>query len=162
MARNIIIILSVFFLFNSCATKDNYNKILYSNQNIDFDAVSKKIIFVNLPNGPYTNQAKDKISTWLNKNIKLVGFNNQLEINVIKIDSNESLSDLKTRIDIEVVLEFNIIYSSLKQTKKITLKINQFEELEGSFSLRDKENIIDNLLNRIIDKLSFKLKMELI
>ena len=162
MAKNLIFIFSFFFMF-SCEKNPNIQITNYklSNEIISIDVVQKNIYLDALIIGPYSNQVKILLKNWLDLGIKLNGFEGEVDIELISISTSEVQLEDGININIDLELKFIIKKKTLKNTKIINFKGNEFGELRGKFSLNDKDILVKNIINKLIDRFIKKISEEI-
>lgn len=119
-------------------------------ENINFDVVEKKL----------TNQAllpshlETLLSNWFSKNIKVNGFDGNVEIYINYY--SEKISDISDgkRVDTNIKLDVIINKPSLSFKKVIEVEANTFGTLTGNFSLKDFDLIIQNTQSDLVERLT--------
>jgi|TARA_B110000259_G_C14034543_1_gene408638 hypothetical protein len=134
---------------------ESFNKPIFINtvqKNLNLNAVSQ---------GPYSDDFLILLTYWVDNNIKTNGFDGLLEINLVSIVSSQVSIENGVRFQIDLDLDFIISKSALDNKTLIKFKGNEFSEILGQFSLNDKNIEINNVMNKLIDRLSNKLFEEI-
>ena len=130
------------------------------NKDIFINVVQKNINLNGVTDGPHTNNFLTLLKYWINNNIKTNGFDSLLDINLISISSSEMLIENGIRIQIDLELDFIISKSALDSKTLINFKGNEFGEIFGQFSINDKNIMVNNVMKKLIERLSNKLSEE--
>ena len=125
-------------------------------ENIKFNAVSKDLKFTNIEEGPEVETTKKLVNDWFNNNVKIDGFDGNLSINVTSIDINKIKKDDYYRFEINISIEF--LESNEVLNKRKIYKINSIEygDIEGSFSIKDTENLNKNIISNSLKSINQK------
>ena len=126
-------------------------------ENIKFNAVSKDLKFTNKQESLEVEITKKLLNDWFNNNIKIDGFEGNLSINVTSIEIDKIKKDEYYRFEINLNIEFSETNETLSKRK--TYKINSIEygEIEGSFSIKDTENLNKNIISNCIKSINQKI-----
>ena len=150
--------LLLFVLFIGCEM--NSEQLIKSEninfENIKFNAVSKDLKFTNIEEGPEVETTKKLIKNWFNNNVKIDGFEGNLSINVTSIKTNKTKRDEYYRFEIDISIEF--IETNEVLNKRKIYKINSIEygDIEGSFSIKDTENLNKNIISNSLKSINQK------
>ena len=150
--------LLLFVLFIGCEM--NSEQLIKSEninfENIKFNAVSKDLKFTNIEEGPEVETTKKLVKDWFNNNVKIDGFDGNLSINVTSIDINKIKKDDYYRFEINISIEF--LESNEVLNKRKIYKINSIEygDIEGSFSIKDTENLNKNIISNSLKSINQK------
>lgn len=153
MAKYLILI---FFLF-SCESHLHEKPYQPIYQELHINAVQKNINILNKSIGPYNEQVENSLIHWIDNGIKLIGFEGDLQINILSIITSEEIIDNGVKISLTLELDLIISKKALESIKTTSLKGNDFIELTGEFSLIDKDIAVDNLINFFLEKFTYKL-----
>tara|TARA_Y200000002_G_scaffold380640_1_gene392618 strand:- start:1515 stop:1997 length:483 start_codon:yes stop_codon:yes gene_type:complete len=151
--------LYLFIIFIGCEM--NSEQLIKSENinfdNIKFNAVSKDLKFTNNQEGPEVEIVKKLLKSWYNNNVKIDGLEGNLNINVTSIEINKIKKDEYYRFEINLSIEFLESNEVLK--KKKTYKVNSIEygDIEGSFTIKDTENLDKNIIINSIRSINQKL-----
>lgn len=158
MARYLILILS--FLILGCETsgqqivkpeKFNFNEI-------KFDAVSKDLSFLK----PLTTQDEinygEIIDYWFNNRIKTNGFEGNLEVQVKELQIFKTKENGYYKVEIKLLINFTEIKESFNKQKFYEVEAVEFGEIQGSFSIKDQENLDINIMHKNLNSISKKLE----
>ena len=125
-------------------------------ENVKFNAVSKDLKFTNIEEGPEVETTKKLVKNWFNNNVKIDGFDGNLSINVTSIKTNKIKRDEYYRFEIDISIEF--IETNEVLNKRKIYKINSIEygDIEGSFSIKDTENLNKNIISNSLKSINQK------
>jgi hypothetical protein len=140
--------LLLFVLFIGCEM--NSEQLIKSEninfENIKFNAVSKDLKFTNMEEGPEVETTKKLVKDWFNNNVKIDGFDGNLSINVTSIDINKIKQDEYYRFEINISIEFLETNEVLNKRKIYKINSIEYGDIEGSFSIKDTENLNKNTI----------------
>ena len=140
--------LLLFVLFIGCEM--NSEQLIKSEninfENIKFNAVSKDLNFTNIEEGPEVEITKKLVKDWFNNNVKIDGFDGNLSINVNSIDINKIKKDEYYRFEINISIEFLETNKALNKRKIYKVNSIEYGDIEGSFSIKDTENLNKNII----------------
>jgi hypothetical protein len=125
-------------------------------ENIKFNAVSKDLKFTNIEEGPEVETTKKLVRDWFNNNVKIDGFDGNLSINVTSIDINEIKKDEYYRFEINISIEFLETNEVLKKRKIYKINSIEYGDIEGSFSIKDTENLNKNIITNSLKSINQK------
>lgn len=125
-------------------------------ENIKFNAVTKDLNFTNNQEGPDVDLSKNLIKYWFDNNVKTDGFDGNLSVNVTSIKINKIKKDDYYRFEIDLIIEF--IETNEVLNKRKIYKINSIEygDIEGSFSIKDTENLNKNIISNCLKNINQK------
>ena len=157
MAKYIIVFL--IFIISSCEI--NSEQIIKPEKlninEIKFNAVSKKLIFENFDESTDVVNMKKIIKYWYDNKIKTDGFEGSLDV----IINNLSLTKVKEKDYFKFSLDLEIIFieknENLNKTKTYNLNTSEFGEISGSFSIKDQENLVLNIMHKSLNSINQKL-----
>ncbi len=140
--------LLLFVLFIGCEM--NSEQLIKSEninfENIKFNAVSKDLKFSNIEEGLEVEITKKLVKDWFNNNVKIDGFDGNLSINVTSIDINKIKKDEYYRFEINISIEFLETNEVLNKRKIYKINSIEYGDIEGSFSIKDAENLNKNII----------------
>ena len=140
--------LYLFILFIGCEM--NSEQLIKSENinfnNIKFNAVSKDLKFTNNQEGPEVETVKKLIKNWFSNNVKIDGFEGNLNVNVTSIEINKIKKDEYYRFEINLSIEFLESNEVLKKKKIYKVNSIEYGDIEGSFSIKDTENLNKNII----------------
>ena len=146
MVKHLILLL--FILFIGCEM--NSEQLIKSEninfENIKFNAVSKDLKFTNIEEGPEVETTKKLVKNWFNNNVKIDGFEGNLSINVTSIKTNKTKRDEYYRFEIDISIEFLETNEVLNKRKIYKINSIEYGDIEGSFSIKDTENLNKNII----------------
>ena len=150
--------LLLFILFIGCEM--NSEQLIKSEntnfENITFNAVSKDLKFTNIEEGPEVETTKKLIKDWFNNNVKIDGFDGNLSINVTSIDINKIKKDEYYRFEINISIEFLETNEVLNKRKIYKINSIEYGDIEGSFSIKDTENLNNNIISNSLKSINQK------
>ena len=150
--------LLLFVLFIGCEM--NSEQLIKSEninfENIKFNAVSKDLKFTNIEEGPEVETTKKLVKDWFNNNVKIDGFDGNLSINVTSININKIKKDEYYRFEINISIEFLETNELLNKRKIYKINSIEYGDIEGSFSIKDTENLNKNIITNSLKTISQK------
>ena len=150
--------LLLFVLFIGCEM--NSEQLIKSEninfENIKFNAVSKDLKFTNIEEGPEVETTKKLVKDWFNNNVKIDGFDGNLSINVTSININKIKKDEYYRFEININIEFLETNEVLNKRKIYKINSIEYGDIEGSFSIKDTENLNKNIISNSLKSINQK------
>ena len=150
--------LLLFILFIGCEI--NSEQLIKSEninyENIKFNAVSKNLKFTNNQEGKEVEITKKLVNDWFNNNIKIDGFDGNLSINVTSIEINKIKKDEYYRFEIRLSIEFLETNETLNKRKIYKINSIEYGDIEGSFSIKDTENLNKNIISKSLKSINQK------
>ena len=150
--------LLLFVLFIGCEM--NSEQLIKSEninfENIKFNAVSKDLKFTNIEEGPEVETTKKLVKDWFNNNVKVDGFDGNLSINVTSIVINKLKKDEYYRFEINISIEFLETNEVLNKRKIYKINSIEYGDIEGSFSIKDTENLNKNIISNSLKSINQK------
>ena len=125
-------------------------------ENIKFNAVSKNLKFTNIQEGPEVETTKKLVKDWFNNNVKIDGFDGNLSINVTSIKINKIKKDEYYRFEINISIEFLETNELLNKRKIYKINSIEYGDIEGSFSIKDTENLNNNIISNSLQSINQK------
>ena len=125
-------------------------------ENIKFNAVSKNLKFTNNQEGKEVEITKKLVNDWFNNNIKIDGFDGNLSINVTSIEINKIKKDEYYRFEIRLSIEFLETNETLNKRKIYKINSIEYGDIEGSFSIKDTENLNKNIISKSLKSINQK------
>ena len=125
-------------------------------ENIKFNAVSKDLKFTNIEEGPEVETTKKLVKDWFNNNVKIDGFDGNLSINVTSIKINKIKKDDYYRFEINISIEFLETNEVLNKRKIYKINSIEYGDIEGSFSIKDTENLNKNIISNSLKSINQK------
>ena len=150
--------LLLFVLFIGCEM--NSEQLIKSEninfENIKFNAVSKDLKFTNIEEGPEVETTKKLVKDWFNNNVKIDGFDGNLSINVTSININKIKKDEYYKFEINISIEFLETNEVLNKRKIYKINSIEYGDIEGSFSIKDTENLNKNIISNSLKSINQK------
>ena len=150
--------LLLFVLFIGCEM--NSEQLIESEninfENIKFNAVSKDLKFTNIEEGSEVETTKKLVNDWFNNNVKIDGFEGNLSINVTSIKTNKIKRDEYYRFEIDISIEFLETNDVLNKRKIYKINSIEYGDIEGSFSIKDTENLNKNIISNSLKSINQK------
>ena len=125
-------------------------------ENIKFNAVTKDLKFTNIEEGLEVETTKKLVKNWFNNNIKIDGFEGNLSINVTSIKTNKIKRDEYYRFEIDISIEFLETNEVLNKRKIYKINSIEYGDIEGSFSIKDTENLNKNIISNSLKSINQK------
>ena len=150
--------LLLFVLFIGCEM--NSEQLIKSEsinfENVKFNAVSKDLKFTNIEEGSEVETTKKLVNDWFNNNVKIDGFEGNLSINVTSIKTNKIKRDEYYRFEIDISIEFLETNEVLNKRKIYKINSIEYGDIEGSFSIKDTENLNKNIISNSLKSINQK------
>ena len=128
-------------------------------ENIKFNAVSKDLKFTNIQEGPEVETTKKLVKDWFDNNVKIDGFEGNLIINVTSIEVNKIKKDEYYRFEINISIEFLETNELLNKRKIYKINSIEYGDIEGSFSIKDTENLNINIISNSLKSINQKVSV---
>ena len=125
-------------------------------ENIKFNAVSKDLKFTNYQKGPEVEITKRLINEWYNNNIKIDGFEGNLSVDVTSIEIDKVKKKEYYRFEISLTIEFIETNETLNKRKIYKINSIEYGDIEGSFSIKDMENLNKNIVFKSLKSINQK------
>ena len=156
MAR--ILIILFIFVFFGCEMN---SKQVIKPENFLYDTIKFNAVTKVLQNKFELNSSDHKtmseiIKYWFDNRIKTDGFTGDLSVNVKKIEFNREKKQDHYKFLVSLSIEF-IEQISSSNIKTYTVNSNKFGEIQGSFTIRDQDNLDLNLMHKSLESISSKL-----
>ena len=125
-------------------------------ENVKFNAVSKNLKFTNNQEGKEVEITKKLVNDWFNNNVKIDGFDGNLSINVTSIETNKIKKYEYYRFEISLSIEFLETNETLNKRKIYKINSIEYGDIEGSFSIKDTENLNKNIISNSLKSINQK------
>ena len=146
MVKHLTILLFVSFIGCEMNSEQLIKSENITFENVKFNAVSKDLKFTNIEEGLEVETTKKLVKNWFNNNVKIDGFDGNLSINVTSIKTNKIKRDEYYRFEIDISIEFLETNEVLNKRKIYKINSIEYGDLEGSFSIKDTENLNKNII----------------
>ena len=146
MVKHLTILLFVSFIGCEMNSEQLIKSENITFENVKFNAVSKDLKFTNIEEGLEVETTKKLVKNWFNNNVKIDGFDGNLSINVTSIKTNIIKRDEYYKFEIDISIEFLETNEVLKKRKIYKINSIEYGDLEGSFSIKDTENLNKNII----------------
>ena len=158
MVRYLIFILTIFIF--GCETTNqqliNLEKLNFNE--IKFETVSKDLSYQNPLNTEDKIIYGKIIDYWFDNKIKTNGFEGNLEVQVIDLKISKFKEDSYYKVEIQLIMSFTEVYESLNKRNLYEVESLEYGEIEGSFSIKDQENLDINIMHKNLHNISRKLE----
>ena len=156
MVKHLTILLFVLFIGCEMNSEQLIKSENINFENIKFNAVSKDLKFTNIEEGLEVETTKKLVKNWFNNNVKIDGFEGNLSINVTSIKTNKIKRDEYYRFEIDISIEFLETNEVLKKRKIYKINSIEYGDIEGSFSIKDTENLNKNIISNSLKSINQK------
>ena len=156
MAKHLTLLLFVLFIGCEMNSEQLIKSENINFENIKFNAVSKDLKFTNIEEGPEVETTKKLVKDWFNNNVKIDGFDGNLSINVTSININKIKKDDYYRFEINISIEFLETNEVLNKRKIYKINSIEYGDIEGSFSIKDTENLNKNIISNSLKSINQK------
>jgi hypothetical protein len=146
MVKHLTLLLFVLFIGCEINSEQLIKSESINFENVKFNAVSKDLKFTNIEEGLEVETTKKLVKNWFNNNIKIDGFEGNLSINVTSIKTNKIKRDEYYRFEIDISIEFLETNEVLNKRKIYKINSIEYGDIEGSFSIKDTENLNKNTI----------------
>ena len=146
MVKHLTLLLFVLFIGCEMNSEQLIKSESINFENVKFNAVSKDLKFTNIEEGLEVETTKKLVKNWFNNNIKIDGFEGNLSINVTSIKTNKIKRDEYYRFEIDISIEFLETNEVLNKRKIYKINSIEYGDIEGSFSIKDTENLNKNII----------------
>lgn len=161
MVKWLLTFFSLLFFLYSCEKPTPLIKYQSSNEFLFIDVVEKRIIKTNSFQSIYSDKIQKALDKWFDNNLKTVGFDGILEIRVLNLKSEEIAINNSVKIKVFIEIEFSIFRSVLNSKKIIVISGDEYGQLNGYYTIDDKFVEVDNIIKRLIEKISIELTKEI-
>ena len=153
--------LLLFILLIGCEM--NSEQLVKSEQinfgDIKFNAVSKDLKFTNNQEGKEVEITKKLLKDWFNNNVKINGFEGTLTVNVTSIEVNKIKKNEYYSFKISLNIEFLEANEILNKRKIYKINSIEYGNIEGSFSIKDTENLNKNIISKSLKSINQKVSV---
>ena len=156
MAKHLTLLLFVLFIGCEMNSEQLIKSENINFENIKFNAVSKDLKFTNIEEGLEVETTKKLVKNWFNNNVKIDGFEGNLSINVTSIKTNKIKRDEYYRFEIDISIEFLETNEVLNKRKIYKINSIEYGDIEGSFSIKDTENLNKNIISNSLKSINQK------
>ena len=156
MVKHLTILLFVSFIGCEMNSEQLIKSENITFENVKFNAVSKDLKFTNIEEGLEVETTKKLVKNWFNNNVKIDGFDGNLSINVTSIKTNKIKRDEYYRFEIDISIEFLETNEVLNKRKIYKINSIEYGDIEGSFSIKDTENLNKNIISNSLKSINQK------
>ena len=156
MVKHLTLLLFVLFIGCEMNSEQLIKSESINFENVKFNAVSKDLKFTNIEEGLEVETTKKLVRNWFNNNVKIDGFEGNLSINVTSIKTNKIKRDEYYRFEIDISIEFLETNEVLNKRKIYKINSIEYGDIEGSFSIKDTENLNKNIISNSLKSINQK------
>ena len=156
MVKHLILFISILLIGCEMNSEQLIKSENINFENIKFNAVSKDLKFTNIQEGPDVETTKKLVKDWFDNNVKIDGFDGNLSINVTSIEVNKIKKDEYYRFEININIEFLETNELLNKRKIYKINSIEYGDIEGSFSIKDTENLNKNIISNSLKSINQK------
>ncbi len=156
MVKHLILLLFILFIGCEMNSEQLIRPENINFENVKFNAVSKDLKFTNIEEGLEVETTKKLVKNWFNNNVKIDGFEGNLSINVTSIKTNKIKRDEYYRFEIDISIEFLETNEVLNKRKIYKINSIEYGDIEGSFSIKDTENLNKNIISNSLKSINQK------
>ena len=157
MAKHLTLLLLILFIGCEINSEQYIKYENFNFENVKFNAVSKNLKFTNNQEGTDVEFTKKLLNYWFNNNIKIDGFDGDLNINVKSIEINKIKRNEYYRFEISLSIEFIETNETLNKRKIYSINSKEYGDIEGSFSIKDTENLNKNIVSKSLKSINQKI-----
>ena len=159
MVKYLTLFLFVFFIGCEMNSEQLIKSENINFENVKFNAVSKNLDFTNIQEGPEVETTKKLVKDWFNNNVKTDGFDGNLNINVTSIEINKIKKEEYYKFEINISIEFLETNELLNKRKIYKINSIEYGDIEGSFSIKDTENLNKNIISNSLKSINQKVSV---
>ena len=152
--------ISLFFIFIFIGCEMNSKQIIkpekFTYDKVKFNAVSKNFENKFETISPDHTIMSEIIQYWFDNRIKTDGFEGNLSVLVKQIQFDREKKRDYYKFSISLSLEF-IEQKSSTNVKTYTVNSKEYGEINGSFAIKDQDNLDLNLMHKSLESISSKL-----
>ena len=157
MVKHIVFITFLFLIGCEMNSEQLIKSEKINFENIKFNTVSKDLKFSHNEEGQYIELTQKLINEWFNSNIKVDGFDGNLNVNVSNIEIKTLNKDDYYRFEINLHIEFLETYEKLNKKKIYKVNSLEFGDIQGSFSIKEKEDLSQNIIIKSLKSINKKI-----
>jgi hypothetical protein len=157
MVKYLILIFSLIFFGCEINGRQIIQPEKFNFDNINFNSVSKKLVYENIEENSDTNNMKKIIEYWYDNKIKTNGFEGTLDIVIKEMKISKLNKSDYFKFTIDMTIEFIEKGTNLERSKTFSINISEYGEINGKFSINDQENLSINIMHKGLYNISKKL-----
>jgi hypothetical protein len=158
MARYLILFLGLLFFGCEIHSQQIIKPEKLDFSQIKFDSVTKKLIDESSVDVKEADDMKKIINYWFDNKIKTDGFDGSLNVYLKEIVINKTSDNKYFKFEIDVFIDFEVLSDGLNKKKIFNIRSSEFGQINGSFSINDQENLTLNVMYKVINSITKKLK----
>ena len=156
MVKRLTLLLFIFLIGCEMNSEQLIESDSFNFENVKFNAVSKNLKFTNKQEGIEVEITKKLVKDWFNNNVKIDGFEGNLDINVTSIEIKKIKKDEYYRFEIDLSIEFLETNEVLNKRKIYKINSKEYGDIEGSFSIKDTDNLNKNIISNSLKSINQK------
>ena len=156
MVKRLTLLLFIFLIGCEMNSEQLIESDSFNFENVKFNAVSKNLKFTNKQEGIEVEITKKLVKDWFNNNVKIDGFEGNLDINVTSIEIKKIKKDEYYRFEIDLSIEFLETNEILNKRKIYKINSKEYGDIEGSFSIKDTDNLNMNIISNSLKSINQK------
>ena len=156
MVKRLTLLLFIFLIGCEMNSEQLIESESFNFENVKFNAVSKNLKFTNKQEGIEVEITKKLVKDWFNNNVKIDGFEGNLDINVTSIEIKKIKKDEYYRFEIDLSIEFLETNEILNKRKIYKINSKEYGDIEGSFSIKDTDNLNMNIISNSLKSINQK------
>ena len=156
MVKRLTLLLFIFLIGCEMNSEQLIESESFNFENVKFNAVSKNLKFTNKQEGIEVEITKKLVKDWFNNNVKIDGFEGNLDINVTSIEIKKIKKDEYYRFEIDLSIEFLETNEVLNKRKIYKINSKEYGDIEGSFSIKDTDNLNKNIISNSLKSINQK------
>jgi len=151
------LIFSIFLLFGcEINSKQVIKPEKFTYETVKFNAVSKKLENIFEANSSDHKIMNEIIQYWFDNRIKTDGFDGNLSVNVKNIKFDREKKQDYYKFSVSLSLEF-VETKSSTNIKTYQVNSSEYGEINGSFAIKDQDNLDINLMHKSLESINSKL-----
>ena len=156
MVKHLTLLLFIFLIGCEMNSEQLIESESFNFENVKFNAVSKNLKFTNKQEGIEVEITKKLVKDWFNNNVKIDGFEGNLDINVTSIEIKKIKKDEYYRFEIDLSIEFLETNEVLNKRKIYKINSKEYGDIEGSFTIKDTDNLNKNIISNSLKSINQK------
>lgn len=157
MAKYLVIIFTLIFYGCEINSQQLVKQDTFKFQEIKFNTVSKELILDETHEALEGQLTQKLLIKWFDNYIKTDGFEGHLTVDIKEIKIKKIKKDNYYKFEINLNINFSETNNILKSKKTYKLNAKEYGEINGSFSIKDQDNLSTNIINKCIQAINIKL-----
>ena len=158
MVRYLILTLSLFIFGCETSGQQLIKPEKFNFNEIKLDAVSKDLSYLRPPTTQDEINYSEIINYWFDNRIKTNGFEGNLAVEVKELQITRIKEDKYYKVETRLLINFTEIKEISNKSKFYEVEAIEYGEIQGSFSIKDQDNLDINIMHKNLNSISKKLE----